>query len=229
MGQANSHGLVAYADYQPPLTAGVSTLGAEIGESLQYDKTLRSTRFMKTIRCFHPREGLLVVRIFTKPTYMKLRLHLDPYIRRIKEQHSLVHDLENILSYPSVIETDRAVFLVRQYAQHNLYDRISTRPFLSDIEKKWIAFQILVGLRESHAVGACHGSIRTENVLLTSWNWVYLTDYAPYKPTYLPADDPAIFSYYFDTSMRRVCYVAPERFYDPDSPTARMLANKDDS
>lgn len=31
-----------------------------------------------------------------------------------------------------------------------------------------------------------HGDIKTENVLVTSWNWVYLVDFASYKPTYLP-------------------------------------------
>lgn len=31
-----------------------------------------------------------------------------------------------------------------------------------------------------------HGDIKTENVLVTSWNWVFLVDFASYKPTYLP-------------------------------------------
>lgn len=44
---------------------------------------------------------------------------------------------------------------------------------------------------------------------------MYLTDFASFKPTYLPEDDPADFSFFFDTSLRRVCYVAPERFYGP--------------
>ena len=48
---------------------------------------------------------------------------------------------------------------------------------------------------------------------MTSWHWLYLTDYsASYKPAYLPEDNPADFSYYFDTSGRRTCYLAPERF-----------------
>ena len=33
-----------------------------------------------------------------------------------------------------------------------------------------------------------------------------------FKPTYLPEDNPAEFSYFFDTSRRRTCYIAPERF-----------------
>ena len=56
--------------------------------------------------------------------------------------------------------------------------------------QRWIAFQLLEGLAQSHAAGVCHGDIKSENVLITSWNWVYLTDLASYKPTRLPADNP---------------------------------------
>lgn len=87
----------------------------------------------------------------------------------------------------------------------------STRPFLSLDEKKWIAFQILTSLAECHMKGICHGDIKLENVLVTSWNWIYLTDFAPYKPTFIPEDDPTDFSYFFDSSLRRSCYLSPER------------------
>ena len=50
-------------------------------------------------------------------------------------------------------------------------------------------------------------------MIVTSWNWLYLTDFSSsFKQTYLPEDNPADFSYYFDTSGRRTCYLAPERF-----------------
>ena len=42
---------------------------------------------------------------------------------------------------------------------------------------------------------------------------MYVSDFASYKPTYLPLDDPSDFAFYFDTSGRRSCYLAPERFY----------------
>ena len=32
----------------------------------------------------------------------------------------------------------------------------------------------------------CHGDIKSENVMITGWNWVLLTDFASFKPTYLP-------------------------------------------
>lgn len=54
------------------------------------------------------------------------------------------------------------------------------------------------------------GDIKCENVLVTSWNWVYLADFASFKPTYIPYDDPSDFSFFFDTGGRRLCYLAPE-------------------
>jgi phosphoinositide-3-kinase, regulatory subunit 4 len=90
---------------------------------------------------------------------------------------------------------------------------MSTRPFLEDIEKKWLAFQLLCGIRDCHAREIFHGDIKTENTLVTSWNWLYLSDFSSsFKPTTLPEDNPADFSYFFDTAGRRTCYLAPERF-----------------
>ena len=40
-------------------------------------------------------------------------------------------------------ETDKAAYLLRQYFFNNLHDRLSTRPFLNLIEKKWLAFQVI--------------------------------------------------------------------------------------
>jgi phosphoinositide-3-kinase regulatory subunit 4 len=99
------------------------------------------------------------------------------------------------------------------YGYFGLNSSLSTRPFLSPIEKKWIAFQLLNALRDAHSRNVAHGDVKSENILVTSWNWVYLTDFASYKPTYLPLDDPSDFALYFDTSGRRSCYVAPERFF----------------
>jgi phosphoinositide-3-kinase regulatory subunit 4 len=89
----------------------------------------------------------------------------------------------------------------------------STRPFLEEIEKKWLSFQLLCAVRDCHARNIFHGDIKTENILVTSWNWLYLADFSSsYKPAHLPEDNPADFSFYFDLSGRRTCYLAPERF-----------------
>jgi phosphoinositide-3-kinase regulatory subunit 4 len=51
-------------------------------------------------------------------------------------------------------------------------------------------FQLLQGMSQAHAQGVNHGDLKTENVLLTSWQWVVIADWASYKPTYLPASNP---------------------------------------
>lgn len=86
-------------------------------------------------------------------------------------------------------ETDKAAYLLRQYFFNNLHDRLSTRPFLSLVEKKWLAFQVcvrvcalcslsgwlsilitifillvlqlLLALKQCHEKGICHGGFNT--------------------------------------------------------------------
>jgi phosphoinositide-3-kinase, regulatory subunit 4 len=68
------------------------------------------------------------------------------------------------------------------------------------ISIRWIAYQLLRGLAACHSAGVCHGDIQSENVLVTSWSWVLLCDFAPFKPAYLPDDQPAEVNYYFHVS-----------------------------
>lgn len=98
---------------------------------------------------------------------------------------------------------------------------MSTRPFVTSIEKKWITFQVLCALHQCHKQKICHGDIKLENILITSWNWILLSDFASFKPTYLPEDNPADYSYFFDTSRRRTCYIAPERFVKTFAPETK--------
>lgn len=72
-----------------------------------------------------------------------------------------------------------------------------------------------------------HGDIKSENVLITSDLSVHLTDFSHvFKPTYLPIDDPSDFSFFFDTSGRRTCYLAPERFETKDEREKRQEDEK---
>ncbi|KZT22328.1 WD40 repeat-like protein [Neolentinus lepideus HHB14362 ss-1] len=182
---------------------------AELGNDIVYEKSLGSARFLKTVKCRH-RYGHLVVKIFIKPDP---GLSLRSYHKRLKIERDQLQDIANVYGYQMFVETERAGYIVRQWVASNLYDRISTRPFLSMVEKKWIAFQLLMALRDARNRKVSHGDIKSENILVTSWNWVYVSDFASYKPTYLPLDDPSDFSFFFDTSGRRTCYIAPERFY----------------
>ncbi|KAL1992395.1 hypothetical protein VTN49DRAFT_4427 [Thermomyces lanuginosus] len=191
------------------LSAGAAGIDVPELSDLVYEKSLGSARFMKSIRA-RQRNGLVFVKVIMKP-YPSMKL--DPYVKEIIRERELLADVPNALAYQRILETSTSGYLIRQYIHSSLYDRISTRPFLEDIEKKWIAFQLLCALRDCHAKDIFHGDIKTENVLVSSWNWLYLTDFSSsFKPTFLPEDNPADFSFYFDTSGRRTCYLAPERF-----------------
>ncbi|KAI5293665.1 Serine/threonine-protein kinase [Ascosphaera acerosa] len=191
-----------------------ASAGIDIPElsDLVYERSLGASRLIKAIRARH-HDGVVVVKVI-----MKLYADMDmgPYIRAFIRERDILADIPNTLGYHRIVETANAGYLARQYMHSSLYDRLSTRPFLETIEKKWITFQLLCALRDCHQRDVFHGDIKTENVLVTSWNWIYLADFSSsFKPTFLPEDNPADFSFYFDTSGRRTCYLAPERFLGP--------------
>lgn len=120
----------------------------------------------------------------------------------------------------------RQVSLLRPHMFTTLSDRLASRPFLTHVEKLWIVYQLLQALDAMHSKRIVHGFLTTENIGLSSWNWVVLVDVANYKArTKLPDDDPSEYLYYFqelykhgtDTTPReKRCYLAPERFYTPN-------------
>ncbi|KAK5274507.1 Serine/threonine-protein kinase [Exophiala xenobiotica] len=191
------------------LSAASASIDVPELADLVHEKTLASARFMKSVRA-RSQQGFVFVKAVMKP-YSSFQVH--EYVRQITEERNILASIPNALGYQRIVEVGSGGFLVRQYMFNSVYDRISTRPFLEDIEKKWLAFQLLCAVRDCHARNVYHGDIKTENILVTSWNWLYLTDFSSsFKPTYLPEDNPADFSFYFDTSSRRTCYIAPERF-----------------
>ncbi|THC90987.1 hypothetical protein EYZ11_009555 [Aspergillus tanneri] len=204
-------------------TLSAGSAGIDIPElsDLTYEKSMGGGRFMKSIRARH-QNGHVFVKVIMKP-YPSMKL--EPYVKAILRERKLLADVPNALSYQRILETSTGGYLVRQYIHSSLYDRMSTRPFPEEIEKKWIAFQLLCALRDCHSLDIFHGDIKTENVLVTSWNWLYLSDFSSsFKPTFLPEDNPADFSFYFDTSGRRTCYLAPERFLEAgEEPGSRNV------
>ncbi|KAK3318680.1 hypothetical protein B0H66DRAFT_517008 [Apodospora peruviana] len=203
----------------PP--AGAAGIDVPELADLVYEKSIGAARFMKSIRARN-HDGVVLVKVLIKPYPMSL----DKYKQEIIGERRALVDVPNALPYQRAIETETNGYLVRQFFYNSLYDRLSTRPFLEDIEKKWLAFQLLCGLRDCHSKDIYHGDIKTENTLVTSWNWLYLSDFSSsFKRVMLPEDNPADFSYYFDTSGRRTCYLAPERFLPPGEeadPNARV-------
>jgi phosphoinositide-3-kinase, regulatory subunit 4 len=158
----------------------------------------------------------IIIFYFIPSLRYDMSIRLDLYSKRVREIKNIIYSrygmCTNCLPFAEAVITDRAAFLFRQYIRYNLYDRLSTRPFLSLVEKKWLAFQLLCAVNECHSLQIVHGDIKTENVLVNSFLWVSLADFASYKPVYLSKNHPsADFNYYFDISRRRTCYLAPER------------------
>lgn len=115
-----------------------------------------STRFLKVARA-QSNEGTVVVKVFVRHNFnLSLAMHEESF-EKIKT--SLCSSV-NCLVFKNYFVSDRAGFIVRQYVKYNLYDRISTRPFLTSVEKKWITFQILCALHQTHKQKICHGDIK---------------------------------------------------------------------
>ncbi|XP_055329970.1 phosphoinositide 3-kinase regulatory subunit 4-like isoform X2 [Paramacrobiotus metropolitanus] len=188
----------------------------------QLSAKLGSTRFMKVARTNH-KEGSCVVKVFV---IHDRSLSLEPYDKALQFQRENMQSFLHCLPFSFFTKSDKFAALCRTYIKDTLYDRMSARPYLVDIEKRWIAFQILNGLQECHAKNIYHGDIKSANIAITSWNWVYLVDFASYKPTYLPDGDPADFNYFFDTSRRRTCYIAPERFLRGVAESVDVISSK---
>ncbi|KAF3767769.1 hypothetical protein M406DRAFT_61566 [Cryphonectria parasitica EP155] len=201
-------------------TPSAGAAGIDVPElaDLAYEKAIGSARFMKSIRARH-HDGVVLVKVFVKPY---APMPLDEYRQKIIYERKALAEIPNALGYQRIVETETNGYLVRQYLYNSLYDRLSTRPFLEDIERKWLSFQLLCALRDCHAKDIYHGDIKAENTLVTSWNWLYLSDFSSsFKPVTLPDDNPTDFSYFFDTSSRRTCYIAPERFVAPGEDADR--------
>lgn len=192
------------------LSAGPSAIETSDLSDLTFEKALGgASRLLRTVRAKH-HNGVVVAKVFTKPNQT---VSFDKYAKLLRAERQKLRGIPNVLPYARIKETSQIGVLVRQYFHSSLYDRVSIRPFLEDIEKKWIAFQLICAVRDCHSRGVFHGDIKSENVMVTSWGWVYLTDFAgTFKPVYLPEDNPHEYGFYFDSSSRRTCYVAPERF-----------------
>lgn len=184
---------------------------ADYGTDLVLDASLGSTRFMKVARVRHREAGYCVAKIYA---IHDATLPINEHRAKIEHIRDTLKQNEELNALPFVrcYINEKSVILLRQYIKYNLYDRLSTRPFLTSIEKRWIAYQLLRCVQSLHKRNIFHGDIKSENVLISSFLWVSITDFASYKPVTLPENNPSDFSYFFDTSRRQCCNMAPERF-----------------
>jgi hypothetical protein len=132
-GANNNNTAQTNSSQQTPITGGTSSGGQSTISSNQQLYKLK-----QRLQSLRDSQQIVVVKIFPK---YDMSIRLDLYSKRVREIKNIIYSRygmchTNCLPFAELVITDRAAFLFRQYVRYNLYDRLSTRPFLTLIEKK---------------------------------------------------------------------------------------------
>lgn len=171
-------------------------------------ESLGSTRFMKVARGRNS-EGVCVWKVFLTQEDPSV---YEPYRKEVFRIRDALMNAPNCCTVKRIYVTPKWAVLIRPFQKQTLCDRLSSRPYIVPQEKIWYIYQLFKAIAQCQKANVCHGDLKSENVLLSSSNWLQITDFAPFKPTYLPHDNPSSFTFFFDTSRHQHCYLAPERF-----------------
>ena len=157
----------------------------------------------------------LVFKIFPRQNDNYLRYSQE--FENIRLQYSNLQTTPNILPILKLkdIQESNVGVSIRQYIKYNLTDALYYMSCVSEIEKKWICFQLLHGLNQIHSRYKCHGDIKPDNILISSKLSAFLSDISVYKPVYLAIEDLQSYNNFFYSNPNDInnpCYLAPERF-----------------
>ncbi len=191
---------------------------------VHYPDRMLQGKVFKTIPCFLSRTTSESKKIALKVLYkytVTRSTNREVQDLDIAAYKTLLHSLNNaimstcphhVIPWSVVeVESDRSYYAVRQWVSNTLLDRIYSQPSLSHSELRWFFYQILRALSVLHQPGICHGDLKPANVLVSSWGWCYLTDFAFWKPSHLPTSYDSMAFKPFE-GHHTGCYVAPERF-----------------
>ena len=168
----------------------------------------------------------LVVKIFVKKNYDENDLKI---FAAEKENLISIHKKifaekipPNISPIINIEDSYLCGMIFRQYFEYSLKERMYLNPYLTEIEKIWITFQLLQSMKNLKSLDIIHGDLNPENILLTSNLSVYISDIASFKPAFINIDDFASYNYYFgsnDNTSLKGFYLAPERIVEKGNNT----------
>ena len=165
----------------------------------------------------------LVVKVFVKKNYDEndTKIFLSEKEKLISLHKTLFKKGDktppNIAPIINIEDSYLCGMIFRQYFEYSLKERMYLNPYLTEIEKIWITFQLLQCLKNLKDINIIHGDLNPENVLLTSNLSVYISDIASFKPACINMDDIASYTYYFgsnDNTSLKGFYLAPERLVE---------------
>ncbi|KAL0210558.1 hypothetical protein RCL1_004994 [Eukaryota sp. TZLM3-RCL] len=207
-----------------------------------------SSNVVQTVKC-SLEDKLVVVKIrFFKVEELEAIKKRQDFLEAFNKQ--LAHDTS--FSFPNILPFSKIIIqepeLVGQRAQARLYRMFLVRPFISTsllsvlkkpfaitpTERLWIAYQVAKTCSSFHSLSPisskfscfCHGHLRPENILLTSFYWAIISDWGS-KPAHITGPD-VHFQRFFDTGQG--AYLAPERLLLTDDlvPAQQLLAPSSD-
>ena len=187
--------------------------------NLQFEKLYNNGILSKTALVINKTEKApLIIKIFFTINYEENdKIVFNNCIEQLLQYNKIIEE-KKILNYTPIIKiekNEKAGLIIRQYFGYNLRERMYQMPYLTKIEKLWIIYQLLFSLNELHSNGIIHGDLKMENILLTSYNSLFLTDISPYKPAHLEIDNIIVYTYFFG-SVNKSCYLSPERILNRD-------------
>lgn len=86
-------------------------------KDVSYQNSLSNGRFLKCIKCFKLKDGQIIVKLFIKSS----QIQISNQISNLESQFLLLKDCLNCFPYHQLIQSEKAVYLIRQYFIYNLY------------------------------------------------------------------------------------------------------------
>ena len=122
----------------------------------------------------------------------------------------------NIVLYKHHFVQDDLLYIVMEYCPlGSLKDLMRNEKITSTFVWKWMS-ELTETLQLVHEKEIIHHDIKPDNILVTSYDWLMITDLNPIKPVVLVDDNLKYYNMYFgDLNNNTRCYVAPERWISP--------------